>query len=227
MHIQIAGENSLIVYFHQANSIIANSLVSSLVQSLDANSPEWLLDITPAYDSVLVVFDCLLTDYVQVKQYLKGLDSTLVGITNMPTRRVVVPVLYNPPGINDLARISEKIGLTREEIIHAHHSTVYRVFAIGFAPGFAFLGDVDPRIAMPRLSNPRKMVPKGAVGIADQQTAVYPNQSPGGWNIIGLSPFEFFKSDEPDYMPLQVGDEVMFKAVSQDEYIELGGSLER
>jgi len=101
----------------------------------------------------------------------------------------------------------------------------YRVYAIGFAPGFAYLGEVDARIAAPRLATPRKKVPKGAVAIADRQTAVYPAVSPGGWNLIGLCPVDMFNPNAKPTMPVQVGDKVQFKSIEREEFLSLGGQL--
>ena len=95
---------------------------------------------------------------------------------------------------------------------------------MGFAPGFAYLGEVDTRIAMPRLATPRHNVPQGAVAIADRQTAIYPSQSPGGWNLIGLCPTSLFNAEQQPPSPMAVGDRICFNAISRDEFIRLGGS---
>jgi KipI family sensor histidine kinase inhibitor len=99
------------------------------------------------------------------------------------------------------------------------------VYAIGFAPGFAYLGQVDERIAAPRLATPRQKVPRGAVGIADRQTAIYPAASPGGWNLIGLCPQSMFDPNADPSMPVQVGDRVRFKGIDRQSFLELGGML--
>ena len=106
-----------------------------------------------------------------------------------------------------------------------HTEGEYRVYAIGFAPGFAYLGDVDERIAAPRLATPRQRVPRGAVAIADRQTAVYPEPSPGGWNLVGRSPLRMFDPTAEEPMPVRVGDRIRFNAISRDTFFELGGSL--
>ena len=116
-------------------------------------------------------------------------------------------------------------GLTVEQVIAIHQSVEYRVYAIGFAPGFAYLGEVDERIASSRLATPRQKVPKGAVAIADRQTAVYPAISPGGWNLIGLCPTLMFDPSKEPSMPVKTGDRVVFEAISREEFIDLGGQL--
>jgi KipI family sensor histidine kinase inhibitor len=121
--------------------------------------------------------------------------------------------------------IAKRASLSIEEVIEIHQAQAYRVYAIGFAPGFAYLGEVDPRIAAPRLSTPRLKVPKGAVAIADRQTAVYPNVSPGGWNIIGLCPVDMFNPDAEPIMPVKVGDKVRFKPIAKETFLAMGGEI--
>ena len=126
------------------------------------------------------------------------------------------------PDLSNLAKIA---NLSINEVITIHQQVEYRVYAVGFAPGFAYLGNVDKRIAAPRLSTPRLRVPRGAVAIADQQTAVYPSESPGGWNLIGLCPTLMFDPNKIPSMPVKTGDRVKFKAIERNEFIELGGDV--
>ena len=115
--------------------------------------------------------------------------------------------------------------LSVEQTIDLHCATEYRVYAIGFAPGFAYLGEIDERLAAPRLATPRLKVPTGAVAIADRQTAVYPAPSPGGWNLIGLCPTPMFNPQQVPHMPVNVGDRVQFYPIDQAQYVTLGGQL--
>ena len=112
-----------------------------------------------------------------------------------------------------------------DEIIKLHTSKLYDVYAIGFAPGFAYLASVDEKIAIPRLDTPRKNIPKGSVAIANTQTAVYPQSSPGGWNIIGRTTFEFFDKTIDELTPVKVGDKIKFNPISKDEFIKQGGKI--
>ena len=121
--------------------------------------------------------------------------------------------------------IAERGKISVDQVIEIHQQQEYRVYAIGFAPGFAYLGEVDERIAAPRLATPRMKVPRGAVAIADRQTAVYPAPSPGGWNLIGLCPTRMFDPEKQPSMPVQVGDRIQFKAIDREEFISLGGEL--
>ncbi len=125
----------------------------------------------------------------------------------------------------DLEDMSTKTDLSIQEIIDIHSNKLYDVYAIGFLPGFAYLASVDKRIAMPRLSSPRKQIPKGSVSIADTQTAVYPQASPGGWNIIGRTALELFDKNLDSLSPLSVGNKVKFNAISKEEFLSQGGVL--
>jgi KipI family sensor histidine kinase inhibitor len=137
----------------------------------------------------------------------------------------VLPVYYDVEAGADLSDLAEASGLSVDQVIEIHSSTPYRVYAIGFAPGFAYLGQVDERIARPRLATPRLRVPKGSVAIADRQTAVYPDTSPGGWNLIGRCPVEMFNPASDPIMPVSVGDRVTFEPVDRARFLALGGDL--
>ena len=233
LDIQLAGENALIIYFadhassdvstkiQQAEQIIRHAMHNDL--SAD------IIDIVPSYASMMVMFNLLTTDFHQVRNKLRKLltvETLNVDETKVSQGKVVeLPVYYSPESGPDLSVIAKRSQLTIEQVISIHQAQKYRVYAIGFAPGFAYLGEVDERIATPRLSTPRMAVPKGAVAIADKQTAIYPSVSPGGWNIIGLCPIAMFDVNAEQTMPVSVGDIVKFKAISIEEYLTLGGQL--
>jgi len=178
----------------------------------------------------MVMFNMMTTDHHLIRGKLRALlknfdnHSTVQGATDV-AMIVELPVYYSDESGPDLSVIAQRAQLTVEQVIELHQAQEYRVYAIGFAPGFAYLGEVDQRISAPRLSTPRMKVPKGAVAIADRQTAVYPSVSPGGWNIIGLCPIDMFAATVSPTMPVNVGDKVKFKAISKDEFLSLGGEL--
>jgi KipI family sensor histidine kinase inhibitor len=145
--------------------------------------------------------------------------------TVLERRTVVLPVYYAPEVGIDLESLAERAGLSVSKVIDLHASSEYRVYAIGFAPGFAYLGEVDERIAAPRLATPRASVPRGSVAIADRQTAVYPSVSPGGWNLIGRCPVPMFDPGAQPCMPVAVGDTVHFEPISRERFLTLGGDL--
>ena len=241
--IHLAGENALIIYFSQEGDGQLSANVSAKVQQAEQlirkvmaqelahELSKDLIDLVPSYASLMVMFNMLTTDHHQVRNKLRNLlqtigqNSTEQVITHQ-ANLVELPVYYSHESGPDLSVIAQRAQLTVEQVIELHQAQEYRVYAIGFAPGFAYLGEVDERIAAPRLSTPRMKVPKGAVAIADRQTAVYPSVSPGGWNLIGLCPINMFDAKASPSMPVNVGDRVKFTAISKDEFLKLGGVLE-
>jgi KipI family sensor histidine kinase inhibitor len=179
----------------------------------------------PSYASILVIYKLLRTDHFRVRQQIEACLATLLSGEQTESRLVRLPAWYSTESGPDLESLANNAGLSIEEVIELHQATEYQVYAIGFAPGFAYLGQVDERIAAPRLSTPRQKVPRGAVAIADRQTAVYPAPSPGGWNLIGLCPTAMFNPDTDPTMPVNVGDRVRFEAIDKARYLELGGEL--
>jgi KipI family sensor histidine kinase inhibitor len=237
IRIDIAGENALIIYFsdqiggqdnisakvQQAEQLIRNAMANDLAKDI--------IDTVPSYASLMVVFNMMTTDHHQIHdklcQLLQSIEQEIPEQQSTGKTKVVeLPVYYSHESGPDLSIIAQRANLTVEQVIELHQSQEYRVYAIGFAPGFAYLGKVDERIATPRLSTPRMKVPKGAVAIADKQTAIYPSVSPGGWNLIGLCPIDMFDAKASPTMPVNVGDKVKFKKISKDDFLALGGTLE-
>jgi len=237
--IEIAGENAFIIYFNGESSALISADISTKVQQAEqlirqAMKHELLheiIDLVPSYASLMVMFNMMTTDHHKVRNKLRTLfesiDQSCTDQTNKHEATLVeLPVYYSQESGPDLTAIAKRAQLSIEQVIDIHQAQEYRVYAIGFAPGFAYLGEVDERIAAPRLSTPRMKVPKGAVAIADRQTAIYPSVSPGGWNIIGLCPTNMFDAESSPTMPVKVGDRVKFKAITKDRFIKLGGTIE-
>ena len=225
--ISIAGENSLIVYFDDKPSPQLAGQIAQTAEWLRQTMGDRLIDLVPSYGSLLVIYQPLLTDHFQVRSLIRQALQQL-GTDKQQSQTgalVSLPVYYSPESGPDLQSLADRAELSIEDVIAIHQQTEYRVYAIGFAPGFAYLGEVDERIAAPRLATPRQKVPRGAVAIADRQTAVYPAQSPGGWNLIGLCPQLMFDPSAEPSMPVQVGDRVTFRAIDREEFIALGGEL--
>ncbi|MDO6514860.1 5-oxoprolinase subunit PxpB [Neptuniibacter sp. 2_MG-2023] len=225
MRIEIAGENALIIYFGEQTDPATSAKVQQAVTILEKELAEQLIDMVPSYASLLVIYDMLKCDHLEVRSKLRKLLDQLEESSAISGKIVTLPAYYSTESGPDLEALATRTQLSIEEVIKIHSDMEYRVYAIGFAPGFAYLGEVDPRIAAPRLSTPRQKVPKGAVAIADQQTAVYPAVSPGGWNLIGLCPTPMFDPKAEPTMPVQVGDRVKFEPINREQFIALGGQL--
>ena len=225
MKIEIAGQNALIVYFAEQTSPAVAAQIQAAVASVQSSMADLIVDLVPSYASLLVLFDLERTDYFEMRQRLRAALGNLGSSNDDAGDLVTLPVYYSEESGPDLGLIAEQGKLSVEDVIEIHLQQEYRVYAIGFAPGFAYLGEVDERIAAPRLSTPRQKVPRGAVAIADRQTAVYPAESPGGWNLIGLCPTRMFDPAREPSMPVKAGDRVRFEAIDRETFIAQGGEL--
>ncbi len=225
MRIEVAGQNALIVYFAEQSSAEVSAQIQAAVNNILASMQDCIVDLVPSYASLLVIFDLDRADYFDVKRKLRGALENLASLDAEAGELVTLPVYYSTESGPDLEIIADNGKLSVEEVIEIHQQREYRVYAIGFAPGFAYLGEVDERIAAPRLATPRQKVPRGAVAIADRQTAVYPAVSPGGWNLIGLCPTRMFDPERDPSMPVKAGDRVRFEAIDRADFLGLGGEL--
>lgn len=225
MRIEIAGENALIIYFGEDTDPHTSAKVQRAATILETEMADKLIDMVPSYASLLVIYDLLACDHLEMHAMLQNILMQLESAQQVEGTLITLPAYYSTESGPDLENLAQRANLSIDEVIQIHSQTEYRVYAIGFAPGFAYLGEVDPRIAAPRLSTPRQKVPKGSVAIADQQTAVYPAVSPGGWNLIGLCPTPMFDPNKKPTMPVQVGDRIRFEPISRAQYLTLGGEL--
>ena len=221
--ITVAGENSVIVYFSERPCTRTSSLIASTAEQLNIALGSKIIDLVPSYTSLLVVYDVLQVDYLTIEKAIYAVVSTSSDKPLTIGKSIELPVYYSLETGPDLQRLADHAKLSIDDVISIHQQTEYTVYAMGFAPGFAYLGETDEKIAMPRLATPRAEVSKGAVGIADRQTAVYPAESPGGWNLIGQCPTAMFNPNQKPSTLVEVGDKVRFKAISRDEFIQLGG----
>ena len=200
MNIKIVSYDSLMIYFEQRISEDILDKVQSTYLKL--KELEGIIDITPSYCSILISYDISLYDYNSIQKALIKRCSLELDIADKKTNKLIkIPTDYTDN--LDLERVANYNNLSIKEVIKLHTQTTYRVYAIGFMVGFAYLAKVDSKISTPRLETPRKKVPQGSVAIADNQTAIYPQDSAGGWNIIGHTEFKGF--DE-----FCVGDRVQF-----------------
>jgi KipI family sensor histidine kinase inhibitor len=225
MKIEIAGQNAFIVYFAEQTSAAVSAQIQAAVDNILAQMADCIVDLVPSYASLLVIFDLDRSDPFAIRQRLRNALADLDSVDGAAGDLVTLPVYYSLESGPDLEVIAERAKLDVAAVIDIHQQQEYRVYAIGFAPGFAYLGEVDERIAAPRLATPRQKVPRGAVAIADRQTAVYPAISPGGWNLIGLCPTRMFDPASDPSMPVKVGDRIRFSAIERAHFLELGGEL--
>jgi inhibitor of KinA len=181
----------------------------------------WVRNLQPAYCSLLVSFDACVVDHAQVETALRSYEKRAQKIALPAPRLVEIPVCYGGEFGPDMEKVAAAHRLKPERIIELHSSQTYHAYFLGFAPGFAYLGDLPDSLATPRLATPRKKVPAGSVGVAGKQTAMYPFATPGGWNLLGRTPLRMFQLDREPMELVDVGDEVRFRPITPQEFSAL------
>jgi inhibitor of KinA len=227
MNIIRLSENTFLILFEQIIDADNFALIRQLVGKIKKEMANNLIDIIPSYASIHITFNLLAMSGIECKQQLdKLLASTDSSEIDSQSAEIIeIPVYYGSEVALDLPYLAEKAQMSESDVIEIHSSKIYDVYAIGFAPGFAYLGNVDQRIAAARKDTPRKKIAQGSVGIADQQTAIYPSESPGGWQIIGRTPIQLIDYQRENLSQLAAGDKVKFTAINQAEYLSMGGIL--
>jgi inhibitor of KinA len=189
--------------------------------AIRALSDAWLVDVVQAYTTVAVFFDLDQTSFKQVAQRLEAIAGQATEKNVLEIRRHRIPCCYEFQ--LDLARVAEHTGLSADEVIRLHSATEYTVYAIGFCPGFPYLGYLPERLrGVPRLPSPRVRVEAGSVGLTGRQTGIYTEPRPGGWNLLGVTPLQLVDVRE-DYFPLRTGDRVQFERIDEVEFQRLKG----
>lgn len=222
------GDHAVTLELGDTISIPVNEKVITVFHYLQSRQIPGVKDIIPAYHTITLVYDL---QYLKMKyphenifeRVKKELENLVAAATKSSTssREISIPVCYDVSVAPDLISLAEKSKLTIEEVIQLHSAASYRVYMIGFLPGFAYMGKVDEQIQAPRKAKPRTVVPAGSVGIAGEQTGIYPFHSPGGWQLIGQTPIQLFdtKKEMPCY--LQPGDTVKFYSIDLTEFKKL------
>lgn len=213
-----ASDVTLLIRFADSITPEAYRQVLRLIRSLADDPPLGVHDVQPAYGSVLLRFDPQITDHARLEKdvvriWKKSKDEPL---EEYPAVRI--PVCYEPMFAPDLEELARWAGMKREEVIALHAGTEYQFYFYGFSPGFGYLGEVPAAIAMPRRATPRPSVPPGSVGIAGPQTGIYPHASPGGWNLIGRTPWRLFNLHDRPFSPLLAGVRVRFVPITAEEF---------
>lgn len=215
--VSAVGDNAVIAYLPEP---VQNNYPLILHALSQTATQAGVIDVVPAYHSLLVVFDPDkhsvdgLTALLQ-KQLLQAINHNK---QNSKQRLIRIPVCYEDEFAPDLPELANRAGLSIAEVIRLHSEKIYTVCCLGFIPGFAFLGYVDDAIATPRRAEPRTKIPVGSVGIAGRQTGIYPADSPGGWNIIGRTPMALYAPEIELYSRFEMGDAVQFYAISVEEF---------
>jgi inhibitor of KinA len=204
------GECALQVTFDDALTLNAHYCVRTLDACLGASSLAGVIEWIPAYTSLLVLYDPLQVQWMAVEKWVKGCLDSPPRLEHQLANRIEILVHYGGEDGPDLPFVAAYHGLTPVQVIEKHAEPIYQVGMMGFMPGFAYLLGLDPALATPRLGTPRTHIPAGSVGIAGQQTGIYPLTSPGGWRLIGRTDQVLFDPQREPYFRLSPGDEVRF-----------------
>jgi len=215
---QPASDQSLLVQFDQRITLDAHRRVRKLLRLLEREPVSGIRNLNPAYCSILVNFDPLKLNHTDLGAILLGYSGRLDTIDLPEPRELQIPTCYGGdfgPDLNEVAALHE---MTPARVIELHSSVSYIVYFLGFVPGFAYLGELPDALATPRLDSPRRSTPPGSVGIAGNQTGVYPFATPGGWRLIGRTPTAMFRPDQKALSFLSIGDRVRFAPISPDQF---------
>ena len=208
----IVGDACVAIEFGATIDDQVNAQCVAFAKSLGDLALAGVRDVVPAYNAVTVHFDPRTLNRDSLCIEIKSLVVRAGGEWVSESKTVEVPVSYGGEAGPDLAAVAAFARCTEDEVVQLHSATEYRVYMLGFLPGFPYMGVVNGRIAMPRLDSPRLRVPEGAVGIAGMQTGIYPCESPGGWRIIGRTSLKLFDAARPEPSLLRAGDRVKFVA---------------
>lgn len=217
-----AGAEALLLVLAEAPDAQLPQRLGVLAERIRAALGPLLTDLVPGWTSLLLHYDLLRTDHLQLAARLTPLLEQWLAepLPAEAGRRHEIPIWYAGA---DLAEVARACRLSVARVIELHAAGEYRVGAIGFAPGFAYLGELDERLRLPRRATPRTRVPAGSLAIAERQTAIYPQASPGGWHLLGLCPWHLFDAGRTPPCPLQLGDRVRFVPVDEAAYRAAGG----
>lgn len=219
------GEKAILIEW---KSVIDDFILNDILiykEKLLVNKNVDFVDLIQGYNSLTVIFRSYIKDFKKQVSILKTEYKSTQNIKEQKYYQWEIPVCYDLEFGIDLKEISQKSNLDIQEIINLHSEVVYKIYFIGFLPGFLYLGGLNERLYFDRKPNPRLNVVKGAVGIGGMQTGVYPNVSAGGWNIIGKTPIHFFDLEKEVTCFAKAGDFIKFKSISLEEFYHIENEI--
>jgi len=221
--ILIEGDSSVLIVFGDTISAETNQRITSTVQLIRAQRIEGIVDMIPAFVSLLINYNPLVISYDALKARLEKILQVETKASETVKRVFEIPVCYGGAYGPDLKNIAAHAGLTEEEVVKIHTSCDYLIYMLGFLPGFCYLGGLDERIHTPRLETPRLKIPAGSVGIGGKQTGIYPMDSPGGWQLMGKTPVKTYDPERDPAILVQAGEYIRFVEIDEAEFIRISG----
>lgn len=222
----VSGDSAINVEFGNTISEEINKKIRAVASAIEINEVYGIMELVPTYRSLMIHYDPLKVDFYELVNTLKKIEGNLANI-HLPAPHVTeIPVLYGGAWGPDIENVARHNNMTVEEVVEIHTSREYLIFMLGFTPGFPYLGGMDKRIAVPRLQTPRIRIPEGSVGIAGEQTGIYPVSSPGGWQLIGTTPIKLFDPLRENPILLKSGNCIKFKSINELEYERIKQQLE-
>lgn len=213
------GDRAISIDFGQVIDPTINRHIRQTIERIKALQLDGIIELVPTYCALLVEYDAMLYSYSEICKIIEPtLEEGMTNTTNELVTVVEVPTVYGGEFGPDLSFVASHNHLSEDEVISIHSGTDYLVYMLGFIPGFTYLGGMDPRIATPRLSSPRTLIPAGSVGIAGEQTGTYPSDSPGGWQIIGRTPVTMYDMSKAQAALLKAGDYVRYVPIDESEF---------
>lgn len=219
--IRAMGDSAILLEWgHDIDRAISDQVLAA-ARRLGSDSVTGIVDLTPSYASLVIVFDPTVTDAQSVSEWAAKSLSEYFDTDPPASRYWKIPLCYDPTLALDWQQVEQELGLSWQDITTLHSSISYRVFALGFLPGFPYLGETPSELTCQRHDKPLGRVPKSSVGLAGRQTGIYPADSPGGWKIIGRLPFDIVNLAQSEPMLFNAGDEVIFNPINIDEFRDI------
>ena len=213
------GDRAISIDFGQVIDPTINRHIRQTIERIKELQLDGIIELVPTYCALLVEYDAMLYSYSEICNIIEPtLEEGMTNTTNELVTVVEVPTVYGGEFGPDLRFVASHNHLSEDEVISIHSGTDYLVYMLGFIPGFTYLGGMDPRIATPRLSSPRTLIPAGSVGIAGEQTGTYPSDSPGGWQIIGRTPVTMYDMSKAQAALLNAGDYVRYVPIDEGKF---------
>lgn len=227
IRILTAGDSALLIEFGKEINPETNRKITAIVQLMREQHIEGIVDVIPAFCSLLINYDPRVLSYEELKERMENLLKMETKTETTRKRIFEIPVCYGGKYGPDIDNIAEHAGLSVNEVIKIHSSKDYLIYMLGFLPGFTYLGGLDERIHTPRLASPRLTIRAGSVGIGGSQTGIYPLDSPGGWQLMGLTPVRTYDPERQTPILVEAGDYIQFIPIDEEEFLRIQKLVEK